>query len=223
MSKKFYDNTVFSLYLLVLFLLYYHRQHQCQQYQHPRRHLCPSWMLRGTFSTLVTTPGWVEATNYPSEMFDASTRGKVFFCAIFTADHFYVGKKWVEELSTTFHSTCLFFHVVSLTIERYGKQGRKNCRVSSPRHFRDKKYRILTFLSLVNSGSLLLSLTHSDSLWLTLPLSGSLWLSLWLTLAHSGSIRRSSAHKVLARLATLWQCGQSLSRPSWQLNTYPPL
>ena len=79
MSKKFYDNTVVSLYLFVLFLLYYHRQHQCQQYQHPRRHLCPSWMLRGTFSTLVTTPGWVEATNYPSEMLDASTRGRVFF------------------------------------------------------------------------------------------------------------------------------------------------
>ena len=106
MFKKFYNNTVVSLYLLVLCLLYHHRQHQCQQYQHPHRHLCPSWMLRGTFSTLVTTPGWVEATNYPSEMFDASTRGKVFFCAIFTADHFYVGKKWVEELSTTFHSSC---------------------------------------------------------------------------------------------------------------------
>ena len=108
MSKKFYDNTVVSLYLFVLFLLYYHRQHQCQQYQHPRRHLCPSWMLRGTFSTLVTTPGSVEATNYPSEMLDASTRGRVFFCAIFTADHFYVGEKWVGELSTTFHSTWFF-------------------------------------------------------------------------------------------------------------------
>ena len=151
MSKKFYDNTVVSLYLFVLFLLYYHRQHQCQQYQHPRRHLCPSWMLRGTFSTLVTTPGSVEATNYPSEMLDASTRGRVFFCAIFTADHFYVGEKWVGELSKTFHSTW-FLHVVSVTIDRY-MENRAEERAGSARHDISVT-NISTFLSLVHSGSL---------------------------------------------------------------------
>ena len=60
-------------------------------------------------------------------------------------------------------------------------------------------------------SSLWVSLALSDSLWLSLSLA--LFCSFWLPLAPSGSLRRSSAHKVLARLNTLWQCCHSLSRP----------
>ena len=66
-------------------------------------------------------------------------------------------------------------------------------------------------LYLAHSGSLLrslwLPLSHLGSLWLTLDLSLAYSDLLWLSLAHfgshSGSLRRSSVHNILAGLATL--------------------
>ena len=51
-----------------------------------------------------------------------------------------------------------------------------------------------------DSDTLALSLLHSRTLWLTLTQSGSL----------SGSLRRSSAQRVLVWLSTLWTCGHTL-------------
>ena len=70
------------------------------------------------------------------------------------------------------------------------------------------------WLTLAHSCSIMLTLALTDSLWLYLwlTLSLSLWLTL-LTLALSGSLRRSSAHKALARLpASVLGC-PSLSCP----------
>ena len=78
------------------------------------------------------------------------------------------------------------------------------------------------FLSLILSDSLWLSLAHSWSLslansrtfWLTLTESGPLWFTLVHSGSLSGSLTRSSAHRVLDRLTTSWLRGRSLSRPS---------
>ena len=55
------------------------------------------------------------------------------------------------------------------------------------------------------------------SLWLTLAHSGSLWLSLAYSDSLSGSLRRSLAHRVLARLPTSWTRNHSLSQPVWRV------
>ena len=110
----------------------------------------------------------------------------------------------------------------------FESQGGINCGVGSPRkfvlfrltarkrHFRGKKYRILTFrdktasifqLNAMHANNSNEPVTHSNSL------SGSLWLSQAHSGSLSGSLSRSSAHKVLARLSTLWIGGHSLSRP----------
>ena len=69
-------------------------------------------------------------------------------------------------------------------------------------------------------GSLWHTLALSDSLWLTLSLSLSLIpahsCSRWLSPAHCGSLKRSLAHELLARLASLWLCSTSLSIPNLQ-------
>ena len=66
---------------------------------------------------------------------------------------------------------------------------------------------LLPSLALTLTQTVTVILAHSDSLWLSLAKSDFLWLSL------SSSLRCSSAHKVLARLAT-WQLrSPSLSRP----------
>ena len=66
---------------------------------------------------------------------------------------------------------------------------------------------LLPSLALSLAHSVTVILAHSDSLWLSLAKCGSLWLSL------SSSLRRSSAHKVLARLATSQLRSLSLSCP----------
>ena len=66
--------------------------------------------------------------------------------------------------------------------------------------FRDKKYRILTFLDKTELYLILrLYLSRSGSFWISLALSGSLSGSLWLSLALSGSLWPS-----LALSGTLW-------------------